>query len=120
MGQYAQANIDGFGDSYTTPITIDELRKVMAKMTINGRPSRSLGLELNELLDGAEDHEALGRLFAGYVVFLDSRDSTENGSPQFDGLDRFVNFSIDLRSQGSIHGFRVLEIRDGYRGRYAG
>ena len=66
-------------------------------MTIKRRPSGSLSVELSPFFDDAVDHDSLGRLFAGCVVFLDSRDDVGNGGSLLDDLDRFANPSTDLR-----------------------
>lgn len=36
IASYARANVDKFGDSYTTPIKLDELRRVISPFNLLG------------------------------------------------------------------------------------
>jgi hypothetical protein len=86
--KYSKANVDSFGDSYTTPMTVAEVQEVsplssdlttqlLADMDTGQIAGQSNGLTLETLLD--EDGEATpGRLFARYIVYIDKPSAPEN------------------------------------------
>ena len=80
---YAQANVDDFGDSYTSPVNVDELRNVLpsavetfnpeiiTKMEIPNRLCAHSDNPLDEMFREEDDIHSLGRLFTGCVAYLD-------------------------------------------------
>lgn len=88
------ANVDNFGDSYTSPVNVDELQdvhprsclrfltsKIITKMTIPNRMSAQSDTLLNKMFQEDDEVHSLGRLFAGCITYLDRGES---------GICRFV------------------------------
>jgi len=69
--EYAKANTDQFGDSYTTPLDENELEKVVVKLDkltqiMSAMRSHGTNGVIVEL-----DTESLGNMFARCVVYID-------------------------------------------------
>src|SRR5579859_3270946 len=89
--EYAIANTDKYGDSYTTPMTDSEVRevtllistltrKLLENMRETTRQRDSHDLTIHDLLDDVEGEETLGRLFARCNVYLDGSTAFEDGA----------------------------------------
>lgn len=97
--EYAKANTDKYGDSYTTPMTVSEVREVILLLSMltrkllenmHGTTNRreSHDLTINDLLDD-EEGETLGRLFARCNVYLDGSTSESGAQHSSRGI-KFV------------------------------
>jgi hypothetical protein len=119
--KYAKANVDCYGDSYTTPMAVAEARAVSPcrRSILTRKLLESMGeiesdedshdLTVEDLLD-EKDEKTLGRLFARCKVYLDSS-TLEDGSDLSARANKYVPVFLTYTSPQRSYYSNVPTIR---------